>query len=524
VLASKCSLLIFRSLIVMKFWHLLLLGALVFILRWPYFNSPAIHIDEQFYLALADKWVNAGLIPYVNVWDRKPLGIFAIYAIAILAFKNAILGYQIMAAFFVIATGAIIMRIGRQLGDERIPFFAAMTYAVAVMLMDGPGGQTPIFYNLPVAGAVVVILRLISGDQVPSQRATCLGALAACLLFGLAIQIQYTCVVEAAFLSLFLLVVLWHRDVMRVQCLTMLASGMAFCGLLPTLLVGVVYGAIGHWHEFFAANFQSIFTKVLWRLSAMEYAQRFLQSSLFGIVFLPFAAYGVCAIFSDKQPRGQSVTLRALVLWLLSAFTGAVMLGIPERHYFLPTLAPLALLTGFGFLRLTELSNLRSGCVMWLRRGLHGFGGLVALLAIPVSASYLIAHINALQRGEPGDVYAIGAYMKAHKTTGCPFVFNRLPILYYLGDVCAPSIYMFPNHLSEVGEVRTPGGERLKELARVLAEEPSMIFVRRPHTRDTDREAIDMLEQTLHDRYAVEMEWPGDGQLYSLYVPKASAR
>ncbi|TAL02912.1 MAG: hypothetical protein EPO08_05735 [Rhodospirillaceae bacterium] len=72
--------------------------------------------------------------------------------------------------------------------------------------------------------------------------------------------------------------------------------------------------------------------------------------------------------------------------------------------------------------------------------------------------------------------------------------------------------------------MRTPGGERLKELARVLAGEPPMIFVRRPHTRDTDDEAIDMLEQVLHDNYRVAKEWPGSGQLYSIYVPKASDR
>ncbi|TAK98933.1 MAG: hypothetical protein EPO08_17675, partial [Rhodospirillaceae bacterium] len=450
------------SRIATKFWHLVILAAFVAILRWPYFNSPAIHIDEQFYLALADKWINGGLVPYVDVWDRKPIGIFAIYAVAIVAFKNAILGYQIIAAFFVVATGAIIMRIGRRLDDRRIPFFAAAIYAVAVMLMDGPGGQTPIFYNLPVTIAVAIILRPISDEEPLSQCRVTLRAFAACLLFGLAMQIQYTCVVEAVALSLYLLVTIWHRGVLKVQGLAVLAGGMAFCGLLPTLLVGATYAAIGHWHEFFAANFESIFTKVLWRLNAQEYARRFLESSSFGVAFLPFAAYGVWLIFFDRRSQERAVALRMIALWILAAFAGAIMLGIPERHYFLPTLAPLALLTSFGFLRFTERMNVAGRCAAVLRHGLHGYGGLAALLVLPVTASYLIADINALQRGEPADIYAIGAYMKAHKTQGCPFVFNRLPILYYLGDACAPSTYMFPNHLSEIGEVRTPGGERLK--------------------------------------------------------------
>src|ERR1700756_4508221 len=97
-------------------WHWLFVVAFVFLLRLPYFNSPTIHIDEEFYLVVADKWVNHGLVPYVDIWDRKPIGIFAIYAVAVALFKNAVFGYQLIATLFVIATCGAVCRIGRLLG------------------------------------------------------------------------------------------------------------------------------------------------------------------------------------------------------------------------------------------------------------------------------------------------------------------------------------------------------------------------------------------------------------------------
>ena len=44
---------------------------------------PLIHIDEQFYLLVGDGMLS-GSLPYVDVWDRSPIGLFVIYALAAL--------------------------------------------------------------------------------------------------------------------------------------------------------------------------------------------------------------------------------------------------------------------------------------------------------------------------------------------------------------------------------------------------------------------------------------------------------
>jgi hypothetical protein len=499
-------------------WHWLFITAFVVLLRLPYFNCPTIHIDEQFYLVVADKWLNYGMVPYVDVWDRKPIGIFAIFAVAVALFKNAIVGYQTIAALFVIATCGVVFRIARMIGDGWIPLLATMIYAVGIMLWEGQGGQTPVFYNLFVVTAVAIMFGLIR-EGAANRRDIAVGMLSASLLFGLSLQIKYTAVLEAAALSLYVLGVLHQRRIFKLHEFGALTIAMMHCGLVPTVIVGAIYAIHGHWPEFFDANFISIFEKHTWNLNAAEYFRRFRNTSLFGIFFIPLAAYGFWRVVRGRDLGAEGVVLRGVALWLLAAFVGALMFGNPTQHYFLPTVAPMALLGSLGFYWLGQGKGGIGRRIAAIQGGLRGCGGYVAILTVPIIASYVVAVTNPQARGEPADIYAVGVFMKEHRTDGCAFVFNRLPILYYLGDLCVPTKYVFPNHLSEISEVRTPGGQRLKELERVLASTPAMIFVRRPHTADIDLNAIDMVEQTLHDRYALVMERAGHGQLYQVYMP-----
>ena len=489
--------------------QLLFLALVVLLSRLLFLNSPTVHIDEQFYLAVADKWIHHGLIPFVDIWDRKPLGTFIIYALPAALFSNGILAYQIMAIVSVIATGLVVIRIGRLLSfDSETAFAAAVIYAIATVLMEGAGGQTPIFYNLFVAAAVLVLLQAM---RKPDASGSVGAALLASALFGVAIQIKYICAIEAAAISIFYLFEMYLRRVRSMTAIASLASGMIIFGILPTAAVALYYVAIGHFPEFVDANFASIIAKRLWHLEAGEYLRRFLESSLFCIFFLPLAAY---ALPSFLRNRGAVRDHRLLLLiWLAAALPGALGLGNPTRHYFLPTLAPLSLMAAFGWQKLCfslKLAHKRHKV-------------LTAILFVPAVGCLIIAVENPVERGEVDDVRAVAEYIGIHTPRGsCPFVFNRLPILYYLADVCAPSIYLFPNHLSEIAEVQTPGKERLAELQRVLNSLPPLIYVRRPYSGDVDPEAISLLEEKLEDDYALSYVRRGYRQFHEIYEAKRS--
>jgi hypothetical protein len=176
--------------------------------------------------------------------------------------------------------------------------------------------------------------------------------------------------------------------------------------------------------------------------------------------------------------------------------------GNPARHYFLPTLPPLALLAAIGLIRGGQWQG-RVG------RLLRGIWKVPIFLAVPVLGAGVVAYANPRERGTAAEVYAVGAFMTAHATPRCAFVFNSFPILYYLSGTCLPSKFAFPNHLSEASEVQTGEGSRYQELARVLGSRPGMIFVRRPYSSDLDAKAIDMLESTLRDDYALGFQRNG---------------
>jgi len=58
---------------------LLLIIAVAVATRIVAWWNPVAHVDDQFYL-LAGQELLKGHWPYVDVWDRKPLGLFLLYA------------------------------------------------------------------------------------------------------------------------------------------------------------------------------------------------------------------------------------------------------------------------------------------------------------------------------------------------------------------------------------------------------------------------------------------------------------
>ena len=57
-------------------WVILLIAAIA--VRAIAFGNPVVHVDEEFYFVTAQRMLD-GALPYVDIWDRKPIGLFLIY-------------------------------------------------------------------------------------------------------------------------------------------------------------------------------------------------------------------------------------------------------------------------------------------------------------------------------------------------------------------------------------------------------------------------------------------------------------
>ena len=77
---------------------------------------------------------------------------------------------------------------------------------------------------------------------------------------GVALQVKYTVVPQCLFFGLW---ALWgqYRAGRNLPQIAGIAVGFAVLGLLPTLLVGLFYFAMGGWDEFWFANFVSFFLR-----------------------------------------------------------------------------------------------------------------------------------------------------------------------------------------------------------------------------------------------------------------------
>ena len=282
----------------------LILAAFTLLTRGWIFGNPVVNMDEQFYLFVGERmW--QGELPYVDIWDRKPVGLFLIYALAVGLFPNPVIGYQLLATLAVVLTAQLIFTVARRLTSFSPALAAAAAYPAWLLVFGGIGGQSPVFYNLPMAiAAVWTMARYMSTDD---RRLTLHGC-AIMLLVGVAIQIKYTALFEGIFFGLSLLWTGWRHG----RSLARLAADGAIwiaAALAATLAAWAAYAAIGQSEAFVQANF----------LSVIADANPFLPAlgRLAGLLFGLSPLY-VCIWFAWRHWRGRQGTAARQLRWLLA--------------------------------------------------------------------------------------------------------------------------------------------------------------------------------------------------------------
>jgi hypothetical protein len=442
---------------------------IAFLLRAPLYGDPVIHSDEQFYLLVGDRMLH-GALPYVDIWDRKPIGLFAIFAGARLLGGTGVLAYQLVATLFAAATAWLIARIADRATNAPAATFAGALYLIWLMIFDGAGGQAPVFYNLFVAGAALLTLdAVVRPAEAFDRRAA--GAMA---LMGIAIQVKYTVAVEGAFFGLTLLWALRRRDA---PYATLAARAALWIGLalLPTLAVLAFYAAVGHAEAFVYANFLSAFDRASDEPPPL--LAEHLASALAGL--LPLLA---CAAWRARRATDRASD-HFLLAWAGAAFAGILAVGTMRAHYFLPLLVPLAAMAAPAFDRSGRLNR--------------PLAAVVALLGLV--AGFFVVRDHIARRGNADQIAAL-VRLIGQRPPGCLFAFGSEPILYHLTQSCLPTPYIFRSHLSQTREAQAIGVPPRAEVARILANRPGVIVVRA--TKDNTNPVTEALvESTLARDY-----------------------
>lgn len=419
----------------------LLLALVAIAARIAMWGNPATGFDEQYYLLVGDRMFHGALV-YVDIWDRKPVGLFAIFAAIRLLGGDGVLQYQLVATVFAWATALVVRHIAQR-GTGAVGALAAgIAYLLWLNFTEGEGGQSAVFYNLPMAVAAALVLRQVAGRP----RRPAIAGVAAMLLVGLALQIKYSVVFEGMFFGLALLWAGWRRG-MRIVPLAGYALALVSAALLPTAVAVAAYAYAGALDAFVFANFLSIFGKSGGDLAG--------KASGWALALAILAPLWIAALLA---PRGANAdpARRFAWGWLAAAAVGLIpFVNGPNPNALPPALLPLALLAAPGLDRRPR----------WT----------LALLATIFVVGQVVLHLNTRVKGTRVQAYAFAA--AATPRHGCLYVYDGYPALYHLTHSCLPTRYAFPGLLNTRSEDNAAalGVDPAAEVRRILAARPEKI-------------------------------------------------
>jgi 4-amino-4-deoxy-L-arabinose transferase-like glycosyltransferase len=445
--------------------------AIAFLLRCWWFGDPVVQVDEQFYLLAGDRLLH-GAIPYVDIWDRKPIGLFLLYAGTRLLGGSGIVQYQVVATIFAAATAFLVVQLARSIASPWAARMAGAASLVFTIVFDGAGGQAPVFYNPLVAGAALIVLRALAVPAGEDRGLVARGA-AAMALIGIAMQIKYTALFEGVTMGLVLLWAARRRGIeAQLPGVAALWIGIA---LLPTLVAYAAYAAAGHGDAFFYANFVSIGERP--GTAALQLGKRVAVIVGLGLPLIVAAGLGLRV---RQHGAGARQARLFLLVWLIGATIGFFAIGSLFKHYFLPVVIPLAVFAAPAF----DVGRRDR----WWRAG--------GVLAIGLVLAAGMSFQRTRSRGGEQHIEDVVAAIRPHLTDRL-FVYDGEPILYLLTGARLASPYAFPNHLNQKKEAPAIGVDQAAEVRRVMASRPSVVVVtdrpgtdRNPVTWEIMRDAL----------------------------------
>lgn len=451
--------------------------------RAPLFGNPVIHIDEQFYLFVGDQILH-GALPYTDIWDRKPLGLFLLYAAIRALGGDGIYQYQVIAMLSAAATAFVVFRIARTVARPVGATIAGIAYLLYILTFNGAGGQSSVFYNFLVACAALLTIHAINNRD---QRHLFRDGAIIMLLLGLAIQIKYTVIFEGILMGLALLWGQWRN---RPNVVALIATALVWiaCALVPTIAALGFYAAHGQTEAFIQANFLSIFGR-------QEPIQPALKRLATTVAFLiPFwlailKGWKIPSSGTDKS----GTALVFLRVWAAVAVGGYLLFGSYYDHYAIPLLMPLAVISAPVF----------------SLPGPNGvFYSALAILTGLVSGA-IITIDNIKDEGSVEQFNQIARVTARNLAGGCLHIYEGPPMLYKATGACLVTRYAFPSHFNNLKERVALGVNTNQAIEAMLANRPAVIILSdKPRPKISNLETRALLTGKLKSQYDMVARMP----------------
>jgi len=463
--------------------------AFALLTRVAVFGDTNFFHDELFYFQVGQR-MHDGLLPYVDMWDRKGPGLFLTYYL-IAGLSKSVVAYQAAAWLSASLTAWVVMAIARHFAGRLGAMLAGTLYLAVLPLFGGAAGQSPVFYNLWMALAGLAVVRgLPALDRGELPR----GVIAGMASAGFALTFKQTAICESLFLGGY---VLWrlHKAGVAPAGIVAKAVPMALAGALPMALFTAFFAATGHFAEFWHAMVTSNLTKTY--NPGNDAGWRILGLLLLFSPMLVAAVWGLLLPDPDRRtPRG------LLAGWLVAGAAGVAIVPNFFEHYMLPLAVPASVAAA----RALEYRLL--GPV---------FATFSAFLLLSSGPSFKFAE----RRQSREALASLAAEIKARDATPKVLIFEGPVYLYTLLDSYPPSPIFYPFHLYFPPENDTGYLDTAGEVRRMLAWQPEFVIVfHKGDPRDENPETGALVRgyikqcRLLFTRKLIEVYGPRDFDVY----------
>jgi 4-amino-4-deoxy-L-arabinose transferase-like glycosyltransferase len=462
-----------------------LMLAAALICRSMGFVAAVIDTDAGLYMVQARAWL-AGEWPIIAVWDMRPPGAPALFALAFVLFGESAAAVRLLGIVMVALTGwalATLVRAGG--GGAVLGLAVGLLYVAHSPLLTGLETNTEILFAPFVAAAMLAALStaVAALDAAQAPRARDIAAIG--LAVGCALLIKQVVVFEGCFAFAVAVGPAWRRGVLGLRRAAALAGLYAVVCAAPTVLVALAYAVQGGFGDLWDALLLAPLRYHGARLPLGEAAVAVAASVL---TLAPPLGLGAIATIRLRPEHARLVMLGWA--WLGAAALGIAAPGMFFKHYFLMALPPLALLAGCGAWRVAAAL-----------RPVQPVPLLAALIALMAFLAWREDAVPRLQAGfgilRPDPPRAVAAALRDAVPAGSPvLVANYHPAVLVLAGMRAPSRFVFPAQLTgHFGAVLPVDADA--ELARVLADRPAAIVLDRGWMHTLRPAAAGAIEQAL---------------------------
>lgn len=446
----------FRSWPMQLGWFLLI----ALVTRFTVLGDPNYHDDETLFFLIGQR-MHEGFVPYVDIWDRKGPGLFALFWL-FAGISDSVLAYQIPALLFAALTAFVLAKIAH-LYTGRLGAVLAGTFYLALMpRFLGGGGQTGVYFNLLIVTAAWLVLSR-AVDKGPTRA-----AIGAMLLAGVAITFKQTCLFDGAFLGL---VLLWQHYRAGADRGQLLKAAAIYCaaGAAPMALATGVYFAIGHfaelWHAMVLSNLDKDYNPT------NDIGSRIMAMLLILAPLVPFTIVGLVKRF---EYRGKTAPRLIVGGWLAATLLALVAIPNFIDHYLLPVILVLALCAAPALQR-------------------EPLGAVLGAVGILLVSSFGPQFDLATRQESRRAIAQLTADIIASEPAPRLFVYEGPVALYSTTGLVPPTPLAFPLHLNALPERNVSHLNTAGEVRRVLAWRPTTVLTQHEERRMVNRETRDLV-------------------------------